>query len=135
MTPEQSLAISPRILTQAQRELYFSEVYRLLERAIGEEWIARLRAATDELIERSRRVSRSDAVWDLEPDHRPDAPRLRRVSAPVDQHPVFWEYVSQSVMGDIVADLIEIAWLPEIIKSQREALIEGLARLKNRLKA
>jgi Phytanoyl-CoA dioxygenase (PhyH) len=57
-------------------------------------------------VERSRGVSKSDAVWDLEPDHRPDAPRLRRVSAPVDQHPAFWEYVSQSVIGDIVADLV-----------------------------
>jgi ectoine hydroxylase len=106
MTPEQILAIAPRVLTQAQREFYFSEGYLMLERAIDESWIARLRAATDELVERSRRVSKSDAVWDLEPDHRPDAPRLRRVSAPVDQHPAFWEYVSQSVIGDIVADLV-----------------------------
>jgi hypothetical protein len=51
-------------------------------------------------------VTKSDAVWDLEPDHRPEAPRLRRVSAPVDQHPVYWDYVSQSIVGDVVADLV-----------------------------
>jgi hypothetical protein len=46
-----------------------------------------LRDATDEMVERSRKVTRSDAVFDLEPDHTPDAPRLRRVSNPTEQHP------------------------------------------------
>ena len=81
MTPEQILAIPPRVLTQAQREFYFQEGYILLERIIGDEWVAKLRDATEELVERSRKVTRSDAVFDLEPDHRPSAPRLRRVSA------------------------------------------------------
>ena len=106
MTPEQILAIPPRVLTQSQREFYFTEGYILLERIIGDDWLAKLRAATDELVERSRKVTKSDAVWDLEPDHRPDAPRLRRVSAPVDQHPVYWDYVSKSILGDVVADLV-----------------------------
>ncbi len=106
MTPEQVLAHPARVLTQSQREFYFSEGYLLLPGIVPAQWIDRLRAATDELIERSRKVAKSDAVWDLEPDHRADAPRLRRVSAPVDQHPAYWEYISQSLVGDIVADLV-----------------------------
>ena len=39
-----------------------------------------LRAATEEMVERSRKVTKSDKIFDLEPAHRPDAPRLRRVS-------------------------------------------------------
>ena len=35
-----------------------------------------------------------------------DKPRLRRVSNPVEQHPVFWEYCLNSVMADIVADVV-----------------------------
>ena len=77
MTPEQVLAIPPRVLTQAQREFYFSEGYILLEAIIGDEWVKGLRDATEEMVERSRKVTRSDTVFDLEPDHRPDAPRLR----------------------------------------------------------
>ena len=106
MTPEQILDIPARVLTQSQREFYFTQGYILLERVIGDDWLKKLRDATDELIERSRKVAKSDAVWDLEPDHRADAPRLRRVSAPVDQHPVYWEYIKESVVGDIVADLV-----------------------------
>ena len=106
MTPEQILAIPPRVLTQAQRESYFSEGYILLEKIIGDEWIKKLRDATEELVEKSRKVTASDTIYDLEPDHRPDSPRLRRVSNPTEQHPVFWEYANKSVMPDAVADLV-----------------------------
>jgi ectoine hydroxylase len=106
MTPEQILAVPPRVLSQGQREFYFREGYLLLENAIGAEWIGRLRAATTELVERARAVERSDAIYDLEPGHRRDAPRLRRVSNPVEQHPAFWEYCARSPVGNIVADLV-----------------------------
>ena len=106
MTPEAVLKIPPRVLTQAQREHYFREGYILLERIIGDEWIRKLRAATDELVERSRKVTKSDTIFDLEPTHRPDAPRLRRVSNPVEHHPAFWDYCTKSPLPDIVADLV-----------------------------
>ena len=106
MTPGQVLAIEPKILKQAQRERYFEDGFLLVERAISEQWLARLRAATEELVERSRKVSQSDTVFDLEPGHRPEAPRLRRVSNPVEQHPAFWDYCLNSVMADIVSDLV-----------------------------
>jgi len=106
MTPEQVLAIPPRVLTQAQREFYLREGYLLLEKIIGDEWLGKLRAATEELVERSRKVAQSDKIFDLEPLHRPEAPRLRRVSNPVEHHPVFWDYVTKSPLGDIVADLV-----------------------------
>ena len=106
MTPEQILKIPPKVLTQAQREFYFNEGYICLERAIGDDWLARLRAATDELVERSRTITKSDTIFDLEPAHRSDVPRLRRVSNPVEQHAVYWEYCLKSPMPDIVADLV-----------------------------
>lgn len=106
MTPESILRIAPRVLTQSQREHYFREGYVLLEGIIGDEWLHKLRAATDELVERSRRVTSSDAIFDLEPGHRPESPRLRRVSSPVEHHPAFWEYCTRSPLGDIVADLV-----------------------------
>jgi ectoine hydroxylase-related dioxygenase (phytanoyl-CoA dioxygenase family) len=94
------------VLTQRQRESYFEDGFLLVERAIDAHWLARLRAATDRLVERSRGVTRSDEVFDLEPGHRPDAPRLRRVSKPVEQDPDYWAYASQSPVPDIVADLV-----------------------------
>ena len=106
MTPEEILSIEPRVLTREQREFYFREGYLLLPGVIDPDWIGRLREATDRLVERSRSVTRSDEVFALEPGHRSDAPRLRRVSKPVEQDPVYWAYVTESIMPDIVADLV-----------------------------
>lgn len=106
MTPDEILAIEPVVLTQQQREFYFREGYLLLPGVIDDAWLARLREATDKLVQRSRGVSRSDEIFDLEPGHRSDAPRLRRVSRPVEHDPVYWAYVTESVLPDIVSDLV-----------------------------
>ncbi|MEO7402508.1 MAG: phytanoyl-CoA dioxygenase family protein [Burkholderiales bacterium] len=106
MTPDQILAIAPRVLTQSQREFYFSEGYILLERVVPDDWIKRLRAATEELVDRGRKVTKTDRVFDLEPGHSFDSPRLRRVSNPEEQHPIFWEFATKGPLPDIVADLV-----------------------------
>jgi ectoine hydroxylase len=106
MTPEQVLAIEPKVLTQAQRESYFENGYLLVEKVLSDEWVAKLRRATDEMVHESRRITESDAKWDLEEGHTAESPRLRRLSSPNDHHPVYWEYASQSVVVDIVSDLV-----------------------------
>jgi len=106
MKAEEILDIPPKVLTQAQREQYFEQGFLILEGVIPDEWVQKLRRATEALVERSRQVRESDAIWDLEPGHTSESPRLRRVSNPVEQHPVFWEYVSQSFVGDLIADLV-----------------------------
>ena len=95
-----------KVLTEEQRESYWENGYLLLERLIPEEWLERLRAATDEMVERSRALTASDRVFDLEPDHTADAPRLRRVTSPVDQHPDYWAYARDSLLADVAADLV-----------------------------
>ncbi len=106
MTPEQILANPPRVLTQAQRESYFEKGYVLVENVVPTEWLQRLREVTDEFVERSRSVTESDAVWDLEPDHTAENPRLRRLTSPVEQHPAYWEFASESLLADVAADVV-----------------------------
>ena len=106
MTPEQAMQNPPRVLTQEQRQSYFDKGFLLVEGLIDPEWVERLLAATDEMVERSREMTRSDAVFDLEPDHTAAAPRLRRLTSPVDQHPVYWEFASRSPLADVAADLV-----------------------------
>ena len=106
MTPEQIFSFRPRVLTERQRESYFDDGFILLENIIPEDWLGKLRAATQHLVEQSRSIRKSDAVFDIEPDHTAVNPRLRRVSSPVDRDPVFWDYAAHSPLGDIVADLV-----------------------------
>lgn len=48
-------------------------------------------------------------------------------------YPGVWWVTHYNVEGDIIADMIEIAWFPEIIKSQPEDVHAGLERLKGSL--
>ena len=73
---------------------------------ISDTWIACLRAASTEVINESRKISKSDETWDLEPGHSKEDPRLQRLSSPNDHNPAYWEYASQSVVPDIVSDLV-----------------------------
>ncbi|MGE0734095.1 MAG: phytanoyl-CoA dioxygenase family protein [Alphaproteobacteria bacterium] len=108
MTPEQILGYTPRVLSQKQREAYFADGYILLERILPNEWVEKLRATTTEMTNRSRAVTKSDAVWDLDVGHSAARPRLRRLSCPCDHHPAYWDYVSsgKSLLGNIAADLL-----------------------------
>ncbi len=106
MTPEDVLARPPTVLSQEQREFYFENGFILLERIVPADWLDRLRAVTSEFVERSRSLTKSDAVFDLEPDHTADVPRLRRLTSPVEQHSTYWDYASESVLADVAVDLV-----------------------------
>jgi ectoine hydroxylase len=97
MTPEEVLSRPPTVLSEDQRAFYFDQGYLLLEGIVPDEWVERLRQVTDEVVEASRAVGQSDAL---------EAPRLRRLSSPVAYHPAYWEYASQSIICDVMADLM-----------------------------
>jgi hypothetical protein len=106
MTPEEVLSCPPRVLTQAQREFYFENGYVNAGKVVPDVWLSRLQAAMAELIARSRSLAASDRVFDLEKGHSSETPRLRRVTNTSDAHPTFWEYISQSLVADLAADLV-----------------------------
>ncbi len=106
MTPEEVLSQKPTVLTQEQREFYFENGYLLLERIVSKDWLERLRDVTEDFVEQSKSLSKSDAVFDLEPDHTAERPRLRRLTSPVEQHPTYWEFASDSVLTGVAADLV-----------------------------
>lgn len=49
------------------------------------------------------------------------------------RYPGVWWVTHYNVEGDIVADILEVTAVPEIIRSQPEDVIDGLARLKAQL--
>ena len=50
MTPEQVLQTPPKVLSERQRVSYYDNGYLLVEKAIDDHWLARLRTATDEMV-------------------------------------------------------------------------------------
>ena len=106
MKQQQVLSFPPKVLTQDQRAFYFENGYLLLEKFISDEWMDRLWSVTDGFIEESRSYTRSDNKFDLEPTHTAEAPRLRRLTQPVEHHPLYWEFVSQGPVVDLAEDLL-----------------------------
>ncbi|MGK9170901.1 phytanoyl-CoA dioxygenase family protein [Inquilinus limosus] len=53
--------------------------------------LAEARRVVAEFIEGSRAVAAHTDVYDLEPGHTPEAPRVRRIKTPHRYHPLFWD--------------------------------------------
>jgi ectoine hydroxylase len=95
-----------KVLSAQQRRTYEAEGFVVVEGLIDDAWLERLRATTARFVEQSRSLTESNALFDLEPDHCPERPRLRRLVSPADLDPTFWEFVSESQVVDLVEDLL-----------------------------
>jgi ectoine hydroxylase len=78
----------------------------LLEAFISREWLDRLWEVSNTFIERSRRLTESDAMLALDPAHSMENPRLRRLIDPTEHHPLYWDYVSRGPLVDVAEDLL-----------------------------
>jgi len=90
MKMEQILAEAPKALSQEQREFYFENGYLLLESFISGELLKELQDVTQSFVDKSRACTVSNDMFDLEPGHTADAPRIRRLNMPYRQHPTYW---------------------------------------------
>ena len=106
MQLKEVLESESKVLTSSQREEYFHSGYLNLEGFLDTAWLTRLRSASMRFIEKSRPVSRNNEMFVLENGHCYEHPKLRRVVSPVSHNKIFWEFASESVIPDLVADVV-----------------------------
>lgn len=106
MTPDEIRQTPCRRLSEAERERHLTDGAICVERLLDDEWLGLMRAGVERLIERSRAISESDSVFDLEPGHSAESPRLRRVSSFCDEDDVFWRALAEGPIGDVAVDLL-----------------------------
>ncbi len=94
------------MLTDEQIYAYKRDGYVSVEGVLSETEVADLRRVTDEFVEKSRYVKESDGVFDLEPDHTREAPKLRRLKSPIDIHEVYRNTLGHEKILEIVSQLI-----------------------------
>lgn len=94
------------MLTPAQIESYRRDGYLGVENVFSPAEVADLRRVTDEFVEKSRAITANDAVFDLEPSHTPQNPRLRRLKDPIKQHAVYRQALLNARLLGIVSQLI-----------------------------
>ena len=66
----------------------------------------KMKQALADLIEQSRRVSTHTDVYDLEPGHSPQNPRVRRIKKPHLVHPVFAEFMRSPRLLAVLSALL-----------------------------
>ncbi len=94
------------MLTQEQIDLYHTNGYIGVENVLSKSEAADLQRVTDEFVEKSRQITKNDDVYDLEPGHSPENPRLRRLKNPADQHSTYRNTLYHKGILDIVSQLI-----------------------------
>ena len=109
MTPEQILEQPAQVLDDAQRRAYFEHGYLHLQSFLPDDVLAQLRAAFNELTERYRYQTASDDDVLVEQDHSPENLRFKRFNRTTDQHQAFWAYAANSVLTELVSDLVGLS--------------------------
>lgn len=94
------------MLSQEQINFYNENGFLVVEDVFPMDVIEEARAVVEDFVEKSRAVTEHTDVYDLEPGHSPQAPRVRRLKNPVALHPVFNRMARSDALLDIVADLI-----------------------------
>jgi phytanoyl-CoA hydroxylase len=79
------------VLTNEQVEQYRTDGYVIVTGVFSDDLIARMRRVADDLVEQSREMNASNAVFDLAPAHTSKRPRVRRIKDPIKVDPVFME--------------------------------------------
>ena len=94
------------MLTREQVQSYRRDGYLLIEGVLSAAELDTLRRVIDGLVDASRSVTLHDDVYDLEPSHSPEEPRVRRIKEPHNVHPAFREIAFSQKIADILTPLI-----------------------------
>jgi phytanoyl-CoA hydroxylase len=94
------------VITDKQIEFYHSQGYLGVENVLSDDEVNDLRRVTSEFVEKSRAVTEADDVFDLEPEHTPENPQIRRIKMPYKQHPVYDATVRHERILNIISQLI-----------------------------
>ena len=80
---------TPTVITDSQAADYNTKGFIVVENIYSAEEVQEMRDALSALVESARGLTDHTDVIDLEPNHTPDVPRVRRIKEPFKNHPVF----------------------------------------------
>ena len=94
------------MLTLDQIEYYRTHGYLGVENVLTPSELEEARRVVDEFVEKSREVSEHSEIFDLEPEHTPERPLLRRLKTPSKWHPFFDGLMRSDAILDLISPLI-----------------------------
>ena len=85
---------------------YRDEGWLLVEDVLDAGELAALRETVARMVASARGLTTHSDIYDLEPDHRPDAPRVRRIKTPHKFNPVFADFARSPKLVSILQALL-----------------------------
>jgi ectoine hydroxylase-related dioxygenase (phytanoyl-CoA dioxygenase family) len=94
------------MIGRTEIEFYREHGYLVVPDILSADEIARARAATDRLVEDSRKVTQHTDIYDLEPVHTPSRPAVRRIKTPHKFDPAYQALAAHPRMLEVLKKLI-----------------------------
>lgn len=94
------------VLSQQQIDRYHADGYLIVEGVLDDVMRQRMKNVLAELVEKSRAVASHDDIYDLEPGHTKEEPRVRRIKKPHEIDPVFKDFMYTPKLVGILQDLL-----------------------------
>ncbi len=94
------------MLSRQQIEQYRETGWIVVEDLLDRALLRQAAAVIAEFVGGAARVTAHDDVYDLEPSHRPEAPRVRRIKTPHKNHPLFWQIAREPAVIRILEQLL-----------------------------
>ena len=94
------------MLTKEQIGSYFDDGYLLVKDVVTPEQLQRMQDITHDFINRSRDVTESNDVYDLDEGHSSENPKLTRIKLPHKQHPFFGDVLRNSGITEVLRQLV-----------------------------
>ena len=94
------------MLSAREIEHYRETGWLVVEKILDGAMVSQCRQVIAEFVAGAANVTAHDNVYDLEPSHRPEAPRVRRIKTPHKHHPLFWEIAKLPQLVGILGQLL-----------------------------
>jgi ectoine hydroxylase-related dioxygenase (phytanoyl-CoA dioxygenase family) len=96
------------MISDKEANFYHENGYIVVDDVYSMDEVNAMRAVVEELVEKSREVSDHNDIYDLEPAHSPENPRVRRIKEPFKVHPLYREMVEHPNIISIMKKLIGV---------------------------
>jgi phytanoyl-CoA hydroxylase len=94
------------VISDRDVAFYKENGYLFVEGVLDRSTLARMKEVIADLVAKAKGVTQHDQIYDLEPTHTPQNPRVRRIKQPHKVHPAFWEFAKSPNMLSILTRLL-----------------------------
>jgi len=94
------------VISDLDIAFYRQNGYLLVENVLDRSTRARMKEVIAELVAKAKGVAQHNDVYDLEPSHTPEAPRVRRIKKPHVVNPIFWDFAKSPSLLEVVTKLL-----------------------------